>query len=186
MALARRARLVAPALPVLLASAQASAQAPADTPAPTVVWGATQLVPSPTLGWDGHAPAFGLRWQITPVLWSFGIHRAAPTRFRSFVVEPTYRYSGSVELHVTPEWLDREGRDEVLARTGLRVYVPVSERGERLAVSIGSGAWIDGSRLGAEVEVGAYVLAGLLGVQVGWAPGLAGARLSTTLRVRVL
>ncbi len=174
---------------LLLACLLATGRVAAEQPPPTLVWSAAQLIPSPTVGWDGRArnfgPTFGLRWQLTPVLWSFGIHRAAPTRFRFFVVEPTYRTSGSVELHLGPEWLNRD-RDELLARTGARLYLPVVERGEGLAVSIGSGAWIDRTGAGPELEVGVYALAGLLGLQVGWAPGLEGARFSTTLRVRVL
>jgi hypothetical protein len=73
--------------------AHASASTPRDRhPIPTLPWLIPQLIPSPELGFgalkgasnDAH---FGMRWQLTPVLYSFGMYRKlSPWRF--FVVEP--------------------------------------------------------------------------------------------------
>src|SRR5262249_17835578 len=73
-------------------------------------WALPRFLPSPELAFGrqrslddaGHvdrgvSTAFGLRWQLTPVLWSFGVHRRQ-SRWRFFVVDPFARQSGSLEL----------------------------------------------------------------------------------------
>ena len=147
---------------------------------PTFAWALTQLVPSPELvvGRQRHIElggrvdsspnaTWGLRWQLTPLLWSFGVHRAQ-SRWRTFIVDPIARQSGSLELSTSVEyiggWVDR-----LLVRPGLRVYLPVAQRGENLSVSFGTSVYgYDGLRVA--YDVGAYILAGMLGLQVTLAP----------------
>ncbi len=83
---------------------------PADVVTPTepgvaitIPWLATQLVPSPEIAGGQGTARFGARWQVTPVLFSWGIHRGlSPWRF--IVEEPLVRQSGSIELYLTPEY----------------------------------------------------------------------------------
>jgi hypothetical protein len=163
-------------------------------PYPTFEWAVLQFLPSPELAFgkqnridpagnvDPHiATAFGLRWQVTPLLWSFGVHRSQP-RWRYFVVDPLARQSGSIELSTSFEYIGGHV-DRVLARPGLRVYLPLTSGGENLSMSLGTSVYdYDGFRVA--YEVGAYVLSGLFGVQVAVAPAHAPLATMATFRIR--
>jgi len=152
---------------------------------PTLLWLATQLLPSMELAYGEATPRVGARWQITPVLYSWGIHRKlSPMRY--FVVEPLVRQSGSIELYFTPEYVARGSSfgDGLVWRTGVRAYVPVVERGDYLSVSVGASEFVFDGRTGAALETGAYVLFGTLGAQLTWSPSSAPLRWIATLRVR--
>jgi hypothetical protein len=153
----------------------------------TLPWVATQLVPSPELAYGDGSTRFGLRWQVTPVLFSWGIHRGlSPWRF--LVVEPYVRQSGSVELFVTPEYVAYGARfaDGWIPRTGLRSYFPLVEHGEYLSVSAGASHFVLGGQSGVAWEAGAYVLFGAVGVQITVSPTPSAAPIATiaTLRLR--
>jgi hypothetical protein len=164
------------------------------TPRPTLAWALFQLVPSPELAFGRHdhigptgavtdesAVAFGLRWQLTPVLWSFGVHRSQ-SRWRWFVVDPIARQSGSLELSTSFEYIGGH-IDRVIPRPGLRVYLPVAQKGEYLSVSLGTSVYpYDGLRVA--YDVGAYILAGTLGLQMTVAPAHAPLAAIATIRLR--
>ncbi|MBI2392189.1 MAG: hypothetical protein HYV09_21555 [Deltaproteobacteria bacterium] len=179
--MANRSRLAAV---VLVTACALPARAADHHPTPTIPWIVAQGIPSPGVAGDREGRTLSLRWQVTPLLWSWGIHRRASRRFRLFVVEHSMRGSGSFEVWIGPEWLRDEPR--WLARGGLRSHFPVAQRGEALSMSIGTGAWTDGRSSGPVLEFGAYVLFGLFGVQVSHAPGLARAEWTVTFSVRVL
>jgi hypothetical protein len=142
----------------------------ATNPHPTWVWALPQFVPSPVVTVAQGEASLGVRWQLTPLLWGFGLRRGVPP-WRAFVVEPLVRQAGSLELHVGPEWLSLGPQGHAWGwRTGLRAYFPVLERGENLAVSLGVSHGIFEARHSAWVEVGAYVLFGVLGLQLAWSP----------------
>lgn len=161
---------------------------------PTPVWILTQLIPSPQLAFgavrhinvdgsvdDSPRTAFGLRWQITPVLWSFGVHRGQ-SRWRSFVVDPFARHSGSIEIAASLEYIGGH-IDSVLARPTARVYLPLIQKGESLSFSMGTSAYrYEGFRVA--YEGGLYTLAGLVGVQVTVAPAHDPLAVIATLRLR--
>ena len=152
---------------------------------PTLTWLATQLVPSPELVYGGGAPRFGTRWQVTPLLYSWGIHRGlSPWRF--FVAEPLVRQSGSLELYFTPEYVVYGPSFGAgwIARTGVRSYFPIVAHGDYLSLSIGaSHVYFDG-RSGAAIEGGAYVLFGVAGVQITYSPSIAPLEWIATFRIR--
>lgn len=148
---------------------------------PTVPWVAAQLLPSPELTLADDA-GFGLRWQVTPVSYSFGLHRSL-SPWRSFIVEPLARQGGSVELHVSPEWLTALD-DEFGMRFGLRSYFPLVERGEYLSVSLGTSFLRFGSESAQAYEAGLYVLSGFVGLEVAYAPALDPARFILAMKVR--
>ncbi|MBX3211375.1 MAG: hypothetical protein KF850_05030 [Labilithrix sp.] len=163
-------------------------------PRPTLAWAAFQLVPSPEIAVGrqrhvgpageveaGPRAAFGLRWQLTPVLWSFGVH-PSQSRWRTFVVDPIARQSGSIELSTSFEYIGGHV-DRLLARPGLRVYLPVAHKGEYLSVSLGTSVYAyEGLRVA--YDVGAYILAGTVGFQMTVAPAHAPLAGIATLRLR--
>jgi hypothetical protein len=156
-------------------------------PTPTLPWAVTQLLPSPGLRIrtkDGDV-AFTLRWQLTPLLWSFGV-RDEVTPWRSLVVEPLVRYGGSVELFVAADYVGRGYiEDRFGFRGGMRIYVPLLQHGENLAFSLGASYSYLAERHGLGLEAGVYVLYGVLGLQVQYTPPIdAPSALGITLSVR--
>lgn len=150
---------------------------------PTLLWGATQLIPSPhwSVASDGDAH-FGARWQVTPVLYSFGINRRL-SPWRSLVVEPMTRYNGSVELFITPEYIPSLPENWLL-RGGVRAYMPLYQFGEYLAASVGTSYYNSGSNSGISYEAGIYVFFGILGFQVTHSPGFDDATWAYTISLR--
>jgi hypothetical protein len=168
-------RFVAIAAAVLLAApfARAAEDSPATEPhvQPTLVWLATQLVPSPEIAvGDGHAH-FGLRWQVTPFLYSWGINRRL-SPWRALIAEPLVRQSGSVELYLSPEFIDTDGSfgDRWLLRPGVRAYFPLMQHGDYLSMSVGTSYQRFQDRSSAAFEGGIYALYGIFGVQLSYAP----------------
>ncbi|HEY1691616.1 MAG TPA: hypothetical protein VGG39_05625 [Polyangiaceae bacterium] len=165
---------------------------PADVPAPaepgiviTVPWLATQLVPSPEVAYGQERARFGMRWQVTPLLYSWGIHRGlSPWRF--FVAEPLVRQSGSIELFVTPEYFfyGSSIADGWGVRTGLRSYFPLVSHGEYLSFSAGTSSFLFAGKWGAAYEAGVYALFGILGLQLTVTPSAPPIATIATFRIR--
>lgn len=167
---AARIAAISLALLVTVTPAYALAERPVDpTPHPTGLWLAAQLLPASELASGAGQVSFGLRWTVTPMLWSFGVNRRR-SPWRWFVVEPNVRHSGSIELFASPEVLFGE-RARVLVRPGVRVYFPLLERGDALSASIAASLQsIDGTHA-PSIEVAMYALYGICGLLVSYAPG---------------
>jgi hypothetical protein len=151
----------------------------------TLTWLVMQLVPSPEVAVGKEGAAFGLRWELVPFLYSFGIDRRL-SPFRAFVVEPLVRTSGSLELFVAPEYLAIHERlsDRFGFRVGLRAHFPLVERGDYLSVSLGTGYVRFAGRESASYQFGAYLLYGFLGFEQSIVPALDEARFIGTFNVR--
>ncbi len=154
------------------------------------VWAVAQLVPSPLLVIGEEHVGGGLRWQLTPILYSFGI---AERPLRTFLVSPIARHSGSVELHVSPEWACCAPDEESgwLVRAGLRLYLPLLEHGEKLSWSIGGSYYrAAGGRSGSEqnggsADLGLFTFNGVLGLNVTVSPWLSRRELITAFTIRL-
>ncbi len=180
-------RRLAPFLFLLLLASGASASAthPYDRqPPPTIYWMLAQAVPSPEVGFGGERAAFGVRWQLTPLLYSWGIyHKLSPYRF--FVVEPGTRNAGSIALRVAPEYLSTAASgSEWGVWVGVRSTFPLVEHGERLAASIGAAALLRRGQVYPALEAGAEIAFGVVGLFVTYAPSFDEAPCIVTLRVR--
>lgn len=162
---------------------------------PSFAWMATQLVPSPELaggrvrrtGVDGLREdttqlAFGLRWQLTPLVWSWGTNRRI-TRWRTLVVDPIARNSGSIELDATFEYLFGHV-DRWIVRPGVRATLPLVQRGEYLSASLGTSTYMFNGAPRIAYDVGAYILFGLFGVQLTVAPTHSPLSFIGTFRIR--
>jgi hypothetical protein len=147
------------------------------------LWALTQLVPSPLLAFGDSHVGFGVRWQVTPLLYSFGISERP---LRAFRISPIARYSGSIELHASPEWscCAPDDRSSWLLRTGLRVYLPILEHGEVLSGSFGSSYYRAAQGGGVSWDLGVYTLFGVLGLNLSVAPWLARREVSLALAIR--
>ncbi len=62
-------------------------------PSPEMAFGAFRTYGDNATASRDLETAFGLRWQVTPFVWSWGLHRKV-NRFRWFVVDPIARNSG--------------------------------------------------------------------------------------------
>lgn len=159
---------------------------------PSLPWLGMQLIPSPEVAFgateDGpiaervNKTAFGLRWQVTPVLWSWGTNRRV-SRWRYLVVDPLARHSGSIELSGTLEYLWGH-IDRFLARPGLRAYFPLLQRGEYLSASLGTSTYAYDEKMRVAYDVGVYGLAGLFGLQATVAPYHGPLSAIATFRIR--
>ncbi len=151
-----------------------------------LTWLLTQLVPSPEIAGVHGAPTFGARWQVTPLLYAFGLHRGAPP-LRAFVVEPIARHAGSIETYLAPEYLARDGdaSHRWLLRPGIRAYFPLIERGDVLSCSLGTSyaAPLTG-RGGVAYEAGIYSVFGVFGIVATYAPAGEPATWIASLNVR--
>ena len=161
----------------LMASARAlradEARSPlrVDAGGAAVAWTIAQLVPSPLLVvGTGHVGG-GVRWQVTPLVYSFGV---AEKPLRAFIVEPVARHAGAVELHLSPEWACCAPNDGTswIGRAGVRLYVPIFGHGESLAWSIGGSYYRASDGDGFSADMGAYTLFGTIGLTVTLSPAL--------------
>ena len=163
---------------------------------PSLLWIAAQLVPSPEVavgrvrevGASGEsevtttAPAFGLRWQITPLVWSWGVNRRV-SRWRWFVVDPLARHSGSLEASASFEYFWGHV-EKGIVRPGVRAYFPLVQRGEYLSASFGTSTYLFDDKVRVAYDVGAYVLSGLFGLQATIAPDNGPLTAIGTFRIR--
>ncbi len=151
--------------------------------APSVWWLVTQAIPSPELVVGNEGARFGMRWQVTPFLYSFGIHRRL-SPIRTLIVEPIVRHSGSIEFFVSPEWVAYKG-GTTLVDVGVRTTIPLLHRGEYLSASLGVAHTSFDGWSGVRYEGGIYVLFGVLGAVVAVSPTPELAPVSTALTLRV-
>lgn len=151
--------------------------------APSVWWLMAQAIPSPELVVGDEGARFGMRWQVTPFLYSFGIHRRL-SPIRTLVVEPIVRHSGSIELFLSPEWVAYRG-GTTLFDVGVRATVPLFHRGEYLSASFGAAHSSFEGASGVRYEAGIHVLFGTVGVVVSVSPTPALSPVATALTLRL-
>ena len=139
----------------------------------TATWAVAQLIPSPLLAISDSGASGGMRWQWTPLVYSFGV---TEDPWRSTIVSPVARHTGAFELYVSPEWYCcvRASESGWLGRAGARIYFPVVGHGEALTTSVGGSYYYENRRHGGAAELGLYGLSSLLGATVTFAPRLIG------------
>lgn len=152
---------------------------------PSIMWAASQLIPSPEWVTSTDRLKFGMRWQVTPVLFSFGINKKL-SPWRYFIAEPLVRQSGSVELFFTPEYLNLEDKlkNKWLFRGGARAYIPLWQRGEYLSASLAASYFNFNGNNGLSYEAGIYLFAGILGFQTTYSPSFTNSEWIFTIRLR--
>ena len=148
-----------------------------------VAWLLTQFVPSPLLVAGESHVGGGMRWQVTPLLYSFGI---ADQPLRSLIVSPIARHSGSIELHVSPEWAccSATRGTSWLLRSGARMYLPLLEHGEILSWSFGGAYYVSADGGGVSGDLGIYSFNGVLGLNLTVSPLLSRREFVAALAIR--
>ena len=149
------------------------------------MWGVAQLIPSPEWVSSNAGAKFGMRWQVTPLLYSFGINKKL-SPFRCFMTDPLARQSGSAEIFFTPEYLNIEDefKDKWLFRGGLRFYIPLWQKGEYASLSFATSYYNFNGNNGVSYEVGVYLFAGILGFQTTYSPNFTNSEWIFTIRLR--
>ncbi len=149
------------------------------------MWGVSQLIPSPQWITTSDGAKFGMRWQVTPLLYSFGMNnRLSPWRY--FITDPLARQSGSAEIFFTPEYLNIENqfKDKWLFRGGLRFYIPLWQKGEYASMSLATSYYNFNGNNGISYEAGVYLFAGILGFQTTYSPNFTNSEWIFTIRLR--
>lgn len=178
------------ALGALTASPSALADSPAPPPTEvnavaTPLWAVLQLIPSPEMVIWKDELRFGARWQVTPLLYSFGRSRRL-SPWRSFLVEPVFRHSGSLEVYFSPAYVSGARlRDNWVLRAGLRGYFPLLHKGDYLSGSFGSALIISDGKVGTGLDAGLHTLGGFFGLRVGHgiSPGLRITNIAMEIRI---
>lgn len=164
-------------LAITFASKISFSQNRTDKTAKYLSWGVMQTIPSPVLFQDSNGKdarvIFGLRWQITPVNFSFRANRF-DSPFQFFMINPVRKFTGSAELFVQPELASDEFENSKLSMFGIgagsRVIIPVSGDGQNISVSLGGKYNYRKDFSGGYdhyfgIETGIYFIYGILGVQ---------------------
>lgn len=148
--------------------------------AAAALWTAAQLVPSPVLVTGGSGAGAGMRWQLSLLVWSYGV---VERPLRSVLVHPIARHAGAVELYASPAWLccAPQQRTSWMLQLGGRIYVPLVGRGENWVASFGAAYYRASPRHGAAIELGVYTLSSIVGLTVTVAPWLTAREVSTAL-----
>jgi hypothetical protein len=109
-------------------------------------WLPYQGVPSFTLYSGAPNTAFGFEWEITPLLYSFGMNKQISPWY-SFIVEPPGRFTGSIELNLAVQVFTRKIGSSYFSLSGSLIgFIPLLERGEHLTLNLGVSMYRFGER----------------------------------------
>ncbi len=142
-----------------------------------IQWTLLQLFPNPTFYRDSDGKnarvQFGFKWQVTPLSISFNPNKYV-SPVQSFFIYPARRFSGSAEIFIQPELATASFSYAGLSVFGLsagpRIILPIIQKGENLAFSIGGKYtyrknFERGKNYYYGIEAGVYVIGGILGLQ---------------------
>jgi hypothetical protein len=105
------------------------------------VWLPFQMLPSLTLFSSSPLSGFGFEWEFSPLLFSMGMNDQISPWY-AFIIEPTARFTGSIELVVAGQLFTTKMGGSYFAASGhLMGTIPLIERGEHLTLNLGIGAY---------------------------------------------
>ena len=175
--------------PALLEPAPVFRTLPDETPGlpprrrPGQEWYFLQLLPSP--GFKIGASSASFRWQLTPLLYSWGVHpRISPWRFG--ITEPLTRVSGSIEFPLQIGYAPTPISTQWHWSVGARAYFPVAEYGEGWSLSLGAFRSQKANQSGWTTEAGAWFLFGFFGFTAAYTPNLPSEEWAFHFRIRYL
>lgn len=107
-------------------------------------WLQLQAVPSYTIIATPNGNAFGFEWEVSPLLYSFGMTKLVSPWY-GFIVEPPARFTGSVEVVVSGQLLTKKiGGSYFGGSAQLLGHIPLLERGEYLGLNVGAAKYFLG------------------------------------------
>jgi hypothetical protein len=100
-------------------------------------WLPYQAIPSMmVISHPGDIP-FAFEWEVTPLLYSFGMTRKVSPWHSMFVLPPA-RFTGSIELKVTGQISTRKTGSSYFGSSAQLIgHIPLIERGEYLGLNVG-------------------------------------------------
>ncbi|MBE0558110.1 MAG: hypothetical protein IH628_12830 [Proteobacteria bacterium] len=154
---------------VALMTDPASGQAPQNADK-FHTWLPYQGIPSFTFYTGTPNSAFGFEWELTPVLYSFGMNKQiSPWYF--FIVEPPGRFTGSIELNFGVQAFTRKVGSSYFGFSGTVIgFIPLIERGEHLTLNLGASVYRFGDRTPVFGIVGVSTLFGILHLNIKHSP----------------
>lgn len=104
-------------------------------------WLPFQLLPNLTQYTSTPLSGFGFEWEVSPLLYSFGMNKQISPWY-SFIVEPTARFTGSIELLAAGQaFTTKMGGSYFAVSSHLMGTIPLIERGEHLTFNLGFGVY---------------------------------------------
>lgn len=124
---------------VLTLVAPGSAQATSADQPRFPHWYPYQFIPNVLVHTASGGTAFGAEWEVTPLLYSWGMNpKVSP--WSSFIVVPTARFSGSIEWTVAARaFTSKVGGSHFGVATHLMSHFPLSDVGELAGLNLGAG-----------------------------------------------
>jgi hypothetical protein len=136
-----------------------------------------QAIPSPSFFEDrnntGTRLKFGFEWQVIPLSYSFGANEYV-SPISSFFIRPVKRFSGSAETFFEPSLTIGDYKFADLKKfsykTGVRLVLPVAQKGEYFALSLGAGYYSQKRKNGEltdgmTYQAGIYTMFGMVGLK---------------------
>lgn len=140
-------------------------------------WLLMQAIPSPVFFDDRNGTEsgikFGLEWQVIPFSYSFNSNKYV-SKVNFFHIKPSKRFSGSAEIFFEPAFITGNFKyadlRKFMYKAGARIVLPVFQRGEYMAFSVGAGYYSQKTNSGNSVdgityEAAVYSVFGMLGVK---------------------
>lgn len=154
---------------IALGHLSAQGQAPQNANKFTT-WLPYQAIPNLTFYTGKPNSAFGFEWEVTPVLYSFGMNKQISPWY-SFIVEPPGRFTGSVELNFAVQTFTQKVGSSYFGFSGtIMGFVPLIERGEHLTLNIGASVYNVGNDRPVFGVVGVSTLFGIVHLNVKFSP----------------
>ncbi len=142
-----------------------------DDFSPSTTWAILQTVPS--LTWTAY-PAqthFALEWEVTPVLFSFGMTKLDPP-WHFFIVNQPERFAGSLELNVSAQFYTSKIGTHRWGLSGqMLAHLPLVQKGEYLGLNAGVARYTIAGVPSNYVVAGFSTLFGFVHFNVKYSPG---------------
>lgn len=136
----------------------------------TPAWLTFQALPSVTVMAAPQTSRVALEWEVTPLIYSFGM-TALVSPWHSFFVVPTERFTGSIELVASGMVFTRQYNESLFGGSiQLLGHIPVLERGERLGLNIGVAHYWAGGSSSVYAVGGFSTLFGIVHVNARYSP----------------
>lgn len=129
-------------------------------------WLTWQFIPNLTVTSTPTQAPFGFEWEATPLLYSFGISKLVSPWY-SLIVEPTARFTGSIELVITAQFYPNKLGSSHFGYSGqLLGHIPLIEHGEHLTLNIGLAKYRIGNEYPLFKVVGISTLFGFVHINL--------------------